>query len=422
MSKPRDLYIAPKIAAYANHQKQGSNMMKRCLGYILLTTMACSMITYYFMNPQIAEYSFRLDSISEPSTTHHFPWWREVLCDGTNQQGSWMLELPLLQRDVEPPESDDNIFLVETACKTTPSFRVWCAIESWSRQNPSSQVWYVMTSLTVNDTDGLVSRLQEQYSNLRIVGADVEKIFNGTGLYGLFSSRKWIMNAKWPAVKLSDLIRVALLWRWGGFYTDTDTVCIKDVSPLRNVISFSNSKRTLISNGAFQFHHHHKFLELLMEVQTKGFKPATWGSLGPEAVSTVAKKLCNVKNFMNFTGSKDDPVECEDLTLLPPKYLLPLDWTQNKRLFAKGSGEYFFKLLISLASKHPLLSPEIQLHLRDPHVQRRDQQQESPHRREQHLRNRSEDVLSCHFQARDSRVRYLLMTYCDQDVFYNIFL
>ncbi|XP_063610189.1 uncharacterized protein LOC134784090 [Penaeus indicus] len=71
-------------------------------------------------------------------------------------------------------------------------------------------------------------------------------------------------------------------------------------------------------------------------------QPASWGSLGPEAVSTVAKKLCNVKNFKNLTGSKDDPVECEDLTLLPTKYLLPLDWTQNQRLFAKGSGEYFF--------------------------------------------------------------------------------
>lgn len=52
-----------------------------------------------------------------------------------------------------------------------------------------------MTSLTVNDTDGLVSRLQEQYSNLRVVGADVEKIFEGTGLHDLFSSRKWIMKA-----------------------------------------------------------------------------------------------------------------------------------------------------------------------------------------------------------------------------------
>lgn len=199
-----------------------------------------------------------------------------------------------------------------------------------------------MTSLTVNDTDGLVSRLQEQYSNLRVVGADVEKIFEGTGLHDLFSSRKWIMKAKWPAVKLSDLIRVAILWRWGGFYTDTDTVCIKDVSPLRNIISFSNNKRNHISNGAFQFKHHHKFLELLMEVQTKRFKPASWASLGPEAVSTVAKKLCNITDWSNLPGSKDDPVECGDLTLLPPKYLLPLDWTQNKRLFAKGSGEYFF--------------------------------------------------------------------------------
>ncbi|XP_069978089.1 lactosylceramide 4-alpha-galactosyltransferase isoform X3 [Penaeus vannamei] len=328
------------------NRAEGSDRMKRCLGYILMTAMACAMMTYYFMNPQISSYSFRLNIISEPSVNQDIPWWREVLCKGTDQQGARMLELPWLQRDVEPPESDSNIFLVETACKTTPSFRVWCAIESWSRQNPSSQVWYVMTSLTVNDTDGLVSRLQEQYSNLRVVGADVEKIFEGTGLHDLFSSRKWIMKAKWPAVKLSDLIRVAILWRWGGFYTDTDTVCIKDVSPLRNIISFSNNKRNHISNGAFQFKHHHKFLELLMEVQTKRFKnpqqPASWASLGPEAVSTVAKKLCNITDWSNLPGSKGDPVECGDLTLLPPKYLLPLDWTQNKRLFAKGSGEYFF--------------------------------------------------------------------------------
>nr|XP_027214176.1 Kv channel-interacting protein 4-like [Penaeus vannamei] len=116
--------------------------MKRCLGYILMTTMAYAMVTYYFMNLQISDHSFRSNVMSEPSDTQNIPWWREALCKGTDQQGARMLELPWLQRDVEPPASDNNIFLVETACKTTPSFRVWCAIErrlSTAGRKPTQQ-------------------------------------------------------------------------------------------------------------------------------------------------------------------------------------------------------------------------------------------------------------------------------------------
>ncbi|XP_042857551.1 lactosylceramide 4-alpha-galactosyltransferase-like isoform X2 [Penaeus japonicus] len=341
--------------------------MKRCLGYILMTAMACAMMTYYFMAPLSADVSLRLNSITAPFSSQEMPWWRQVLCEGINQQGFRLTELPWLLRDVTPNATDDNIFLVETACKTTPSFRVWCAVESWSRQNPSSQVWYVMTSLTVNDTDGLVSRLQEEYKNLRIVGADVEKIFKGTGLNNLFSSRKWIIKAKWPPVKLSDMLRVALVWRWGGFYTDTDTVCIKDVSPLRNIISFSDSKLNKISNGAFQFQQHHKFLELLMDVQTKSFAPGSWGSLGPAAVTAVAKRMCNTTDFRKLPGDKNEPLVCGDLSLLPQKYLLPLPWTEYSRLFAKGTGEKFFSQFNSTYVIHlfSAMSRKRKLHIGD---------------------------------------------------------
>jgi mannosyltransferase OCH1-like enzyme len=39
-------------------------------------------------------------------------------------------------------------------------------------------------------------------------------------------------------VQMSDMARVALVWRYGGFYSDNDVVALSSISDLSNAIAF----------------------------------------------------------------------------------------------------------------------------------------------------------------------------------------
>ncbi|XP_069936821.1 lactosylceramide 4-alpha-galactosyltransferase-like [Cherax quadricarinatus] len=133
-------------------------------------------------------------------------------------------------------EDARNIVLAETSCNSRPAYRAWCAVESMAQQNPEARVWYVMTAPAVEMKDGLPPRLLQQYTNLQVVTTDLGKVFSNTPLMPLYTNRTWNINTTWPAVNLSDMVRLALVWRVGGFYSDTDVVCISSLAALRNVV------------------------------------------------------------------------------------------------------------------------------------------------------------------------------------------
>ncbi|KAG7173957.1 Lactosylceramide 4-alpha-galactosyltransferase-like 9 [Homarus americanus] len=119
-----------------------------------------------------------------------------------------------------------NILLAETSCNPKPSYRAWCAVESLAQQNPQAVVWYVMMSQVVDLRQGVAGRLLEHYHNLRVVTVDLRQVFYNTPLMDLYTSTVWNHNTTWPAVSLSNMIRLALVWQVGGLYSDNDVVCI----------------------------------------------------------------------------------------------------------------------------------------------------------------------------------------------------
>ncbi|XP_037786376.1 lactosylceramide 4-alpha-galactosyltransferase-like [Penaeus monodon] len=99
--------------------------------------------------------------------------------------------------------------------------------------------------------DGLPARLLERYSNLYVVTTDLETVFKNTSLEDFFMSGLWHKGTPWPIIQLSDILRVALVWRFGGFYTDIDTVCLKDIFPLQNFVIGGHYPRNQIATERF---------------------------------------------------------------------------------------------------------------------------------------------------------------------------
>ncbi|XP_037786279.1 lactosylceramide 4-alpha-galactosyltransferase-like [Penaeus monodon] len=148
-------------------------------------------------------------------------------------------------------------------------------------------------------------------------------------------------STAWPVIQLSDLLRVVLTWRFGGFYSDTDTVCIKDLSPLENVVVTS---RYRISNGAFHFKHHHEFLTMAMSTMIRMYNPKHWGSMGPNTFSSCVQRSCNIRNLRYlFPENSSVAVTCGNVTILPEFYLLPYPWNQYRTLFEPGKWDEFLK-------------------------------------------------------------------------------
>ncbi|KAK7067182.1 Lactosylceramide 4-alpha-galactosyltransferase [Halocaridina rubra] len=85
-------------------------------------------------------------------------------------------------------------------------------------------------------------------------------------------------------------MRVALVWTFGGYYSDTDTICINDSSSLHNVVGFQNENE--IASGQFHAEPKHNFLFEIMKHMVKNYEPGVWGSLGPKCYTKVGEKLC----------------------------------------------------------------------------------------------------------------------------------
>ncbi|KAG7174353.1 lactosylceramide 4-alpha-galactosyltransferase-like [Homarus americanus] len=171
-----------------------------------------------------------------------------------------------------------------------------------------------MTSQVVDLRQGVAGRLLEHYHNLRVVTVDLRQVFYNTPLMDLYTSTAWNHNTTWPAVSLSDMIRLALVWQVGGLYSDNDVVCIASLTHLKNVIGIVREKR--VNGAVFHFDRHHPMLEAFMKQLSEVFSPNVWGVNGPDMVSQVLTTACG-KDLEAGT-------QCRGLTLLSTRAFYPL--------------------------------------------------------------------------------------------------
>ncbi|XP_064077568.1 lactosylceramide 4-alpha-galactosyltransferase-like [Macrobrachium nipponense] len=184
-----------------------------------------------------------------------------------------------------------------------------------------------MTSPVVDLSDGLVKQLLQKYKNLRLVTVDLDDVFEGTPLEELYRSGAWHSNAtKWPAANLSNMMRKAMVWHAGGFYSDLDVICIYPVTELRNVIGLAEFN--LVNGANFHFDRHHPMLEKFMVYLNEHFNPSVWGMNGPRTVSAVLRSVCK-ENILH------QGLQCDGTKILPHAAFSPIQPHLNPMFFQK---------------------------------------------------------------------------------------
>ncbi|CAG0918824.1 unnamed protein product [Notodromas monacha] len=150
---------------------------------------------------------------------------------------------------------ENRIFFVDVSHTSEPldlSFYSACAMESTARKNPGRIVqFFVRTqrNLKLNK----FSKVLETFDNLQIgmlpvndlivpawdrIGGQVRDIHQG-GNY-------------WWGVNLSDIVRLLILWKYGGFYLDADIISLKPLDGLENSVGCqyaedNRCKRTFVT-------------------------------------------------------------------------------------------------------------------------------------------------------------------------------
>ncbi|OPJ66350.1 lactosylceramide 4-alpha-galactosyltransferase [Patagioenas fasciata monilis] len=243
------------------------------------------------------------------------------------------------------PASPGDVFFVETSEQINPSYLFTCAVESAARAHPETRVAVLMKGLAkgnVSLPSHWAFSLLSCFPNVEIQPLDLAELFSGTPL------AKWYLQAhhRWEPYFLpilSDACRIAIMWKFGGIYLDTDFIVLKNLKNLTNALGLQTHDEL---NGAFlSFKPKHEFMELCMQDFVDNYNGWIWGRQGPELVTRVFKKWCSISNIQNG-------MICKGVSALPPETFYPIRWQDWKKLFEAISSSDLHNLLKNTYAVH----------------------------------------------------------------------
>lgn len=225
-----------------------------------------------------------------------------------------------------------NIFFVETD-KNRKMFdhKQMCSIESAAFNNPKADVQIISLGAKLD------SRLLKKYTNIKLSISNENQIYNNTPLMAWWLKyEKKVLKSRYWIHDISDSMRIALLYKYGGYYSDLDTITIRELTSLVNrnglgrITEFSKPS---LGNGILLFGKNHSFLQQVIEDFHKNYKTDTWGNNGPKLFMHSLKSYCNTDNIYEELSSNSR--KC-DVELFPENFFYPINWENVNKLFLKN--------------------------------------------------------------------------------------
>ena len=239
----------------------------------------------------------------------------------------------------EDSEKGTRMFFLETSGRSWITPREACCLESASRMS-NLQVTVLLISSFLDLNENSSCYLFQQYPNIHFYTIDLQDAFQHTPLEKIIE-RKEFKTSQHKAIHLSDMLRLAIIYKNGGFYSDLDTVTIKDLSQFHNIIGQTNMKDTTLDylsklehfstiigvdnlknmsakhlqNAEFKFEKNHKLLWKTMEEIAKRYEGRHRIEIGPLFITSVVKSFYNVTDIEHFKN--------QELEIVPNDYFYP---------------------------------------------------------------------------------------------------
>lgn len=204
------------------------------------------------------------------------------------------------------------------------------SLESVFKAHPKGCVAIVSKSMDSKRGKDLLKPLVEQGYKVLPVAPDLSLLFSdnpaGPWLEGLKAGE--FDPGKIPITQnLSNLLRLVLLYKYGGIYLDVDVLVLKDVSGLKNCVGIQAVDErariwTSLNNAVMIFDQKHPLLLKLIEEFTTHFDGNAWGHNGPYMVSRVVMKV-----------AFNDPAY--DFNIMSPTAFYPVNWFRITKYFRR---------------------------------------------------------------------------------------
>ncbi|XP_053567379.1 alpha-1,4-N-acetylglucosaminyltransferase-like [Bombina bombina] len=241
----------------------------------------------------------------------------------------------------------NGIIFIETTDRLKPSPLVLCAIESAARVYNDRPVAFFMKGLSNVTTEEDENRIRKNFStlsafeNVYFFPLKMEEVFKDTPLLPWYLKVDPKLERHWVHVS-SDGCRLALIWKHGGIYMDTDIISIRQI-PDKDFLAAQSSKYS--SNGVFGLSVDHDFCWKSMESFVKNYNGAAWGHQGPELFTRVLKQYCTLPAFKSL-----EDIMCGNISFLNPQRFYPISYPS-------------WRLYYSVWEKLPTFNDSYALHL-----------------------------------------------------------
>lgn len=130
------------------------------------------------------------------------------------------------------------------------------------------------------------------------------------------------------AQNLSNVLRLAALYKFGGVYIDADIILLRNFSGLRNAIGAQNrdsqtGRWNRLNNAVLAFDKRHPLLFKFIQEFALTFDGNKWGHNGPYLVTRVVNRVANRTGY--------------EFKIMPPFAFYPVDWSHIYSYFISPS-------------------------------------------------------------------------------------
>jgi hypothetical protein len=225
-------------------------------------------------------------------------------------------------REQELLNTQLKIFFVQTSENEDILSRHACSIESAARLHSHGLIFVLMRSQYIHRRKGSFNRLQ-RYINIRFIHFNEQNIYSGTTLSRLNETKRTQLIRYFAISHMSDFIRTALLYKYGGIYFDLDVILLKSFALFSNTVALETIDAVNVAVLAFE--KQHLVLDIQMDIQLTSmntqFHAFCWNCVGPLALSDALKQICDEQKL--HVHSKD---RCQQIDIQPSFVFYPIPY------------------------------------------------------------------------------------------------
>jgi len=322
--------------------------LKRYFLTCLLSTCLVLMIIELYHEESVKEFIISIFSHPLIHLSYKQSRFANIQQENCNISSNVSFEIPDLYKfDSILQSTEDKLlgFLLETSEKDYLTVRQGCAVESCVKF--SGRICILLTlSKVLNLCDKKVYTLL-QVPNVLVLHLNTSLLIQDNPLANMFSDGR-AESSCCKTIHFSDIFRLAILYRYGGWYTDTDTVTIKDTTSLKNTVALSGP---FAANGNLIFQKGYGFLKKIIQKADSIYTGKGWNSLGPYLLTETIRNVCHVGHGTNHSlhGFHKN---CFGLTVLNHSSFYPVMHPQRFILFQTQTDQFWQSLFNHSYSVH----------------------------------------------------------------------